>query len=189
MQHPANHACWQVGSEGGAEEPALRHLWRGRMGTNKQEQLDLYMGRTVSDEDSSDADDVQNSGREALQAAQSASVDAKGASANGAYAMSCACRSADAIHTSTAHMPDAFGRDNRTNATIDMSAGGADADSRSSDADTSSSSEPDSGSESSDDDLDGTNADSTSSDADTSWSDSGSESSDDDPDGVPPVRV
>jgi len=186
MQHPANHACWQVGSEGGAEEPALRHLWRGRMGTNKQEQLDLYMGRTVSDEDSSDADDVQNSGREALQAAQSASADAKGASANGAYAMSCACRSADAIHTSTAHMPDAFGRDNRTNATIDMSAGGTDADSSSSDADTSWS---DSGSESSDDDLDGTDADSSSSDADTSSSDSGSESSEDDPDGVPPVRV
>ncbi|DBB06665.1 TPA: hypothetical protein ACH3X1_012176 [Trebouxia sp. C0004] len=155
----------EVGSEGGAEEPALRHLWRGRMGTSKQEQLDLYMGRTVSDEDSSDADDVQSSGREALQAAQSFLVDAKHASANGAYAMpqkfSCACQSADTLHTSTAHMPDASARDYTTGATVDMRAEDTDTDISSSDADTSSSSE----------------------------SDSSFESSDDDPDSVPPVQV
>ncbi|KAL0055623.1 hypothetical protein WJX82_002523 [Trebouxia sp. C0006] len=118
----------EVGSEGGAEEPGLRHLWRGRMGTTKQEQLDLFVGRTESDEDSSDADDVQNSGREALQAAHSSHIDATHASVNGAYelpqGLSCACQSADTLHTGTAHMRDAFARD-YTSATVDMLAGGS----------------------------------------------------------------
>jgi len=172
------HARWQVGSEGGAEEPALRHLWRGRMGTTKQEQLDLFVGRTESDEDSSDADDVQNSGREALQAAHSSHIDATHASVNGAYelpqGLSCACQSADTLHTGTAHMRDAFARD-YTSATVDMLAGGTDTDISSSDADDGSS-----------------DADISSSDADTSSSsESGSsfESSDDDPDSMPPVQV
>lgn len=46
----------QVGSEGGAQEAALRPYWRGRMGTSKQEQLDLFEGRLPSDEDFSDTD-------------------------------------------------------------------------------------------------------------------------------------
>lgn len=46
----------QVGSEGGAQEAALRPHWRGRMGTSKQEQLDLFEGRLPSDEDLSDTD-------------------------------------------------------------------------------------------------------------------------------------
>ncbi len=136
------------------------------MGTSKQEQLDLFMGRTESDEDSSDADDVQYSGREALQAAQSSHTDAKHACANGAYEMSqgfsCACQSAaDTLHTGTAHMHDAFPRDYTSSAIVDMLAGGTDTDISSSDADTSSSSE----------------------------SDSSFESSDDDPDSMPPVQV
>ena len=48
----------QIGGEGGAEEPALRPLWRGRMGMNKQQQLDLFAGLAEgSDGDSSDIDD------------------------------------------------------------------------------------------------------------------------------------
>ena len=46
----------QVGSEGGVQEAALRPYWRGRMGTSKQEQLDLFEGRLPSDEDFSDTD-------------------------------------------------------------------------------------------------------------------------------------
>lgn len=175
----------EVGSEGGAEESALRHLWRGRMGTSKQEQLDLYMGRTASDEDFSDADDVQNSGREAFQAAQSSYIDAKHTYPNGAYAVpqgfSCACQSTDTIHTSTARMPDAFARDH-TSATVDMRAESTDADISSSDANIGSSNA----------DNRSSDADSSSSDADTSsssGSDSGFESSDDDPESVPPVQI
>lgn len=179
------HARWQVGSEGGAEEPALRHWWRGRMGTSKQEQLDLFMGRTESDEDSSDADDVQNSGREALQAAHSSHIDATHASVNGAYelpqGLSCACQSADTLHTGTAHMHDAFARD-YTSATVEMLARGTDTDISSSDADIGSS----------DADIGSSDADISSSDADTSSSsesDGSFESSDDDPDSMPPVQV
>ena len=162
------------------------------MGTSKQEQLDLYMGRTESDEDSSDADDVQNSGRGALQAAQSSHIDAKHASANGAYelpqGLSCACQSADTLHASTAHMPDAFARDYITSATVDMRAESTDADISSSDADITSS-DIDSGSSDADDSS--SDVDISSSDADTSSSESDSsfESSDDDPDSVPPVQV
>ena len=162
------------------------------MGTSKQEQLDLYMGRTESDEDSSDADNVRNSGREALQAAQSSHIDAKHASANGAYelphGLSCACQSADTLHARTAHMPDAFATDYITSATADMRAESTDADSSSSDADIGSS-DADSGS--SDADSGSSDADISSSDVDTSSSESDSsfESSDDDPDSVPPVQV
>lgn len=50
----------QVGSEGGAEEPTLRHLWRGRMGMSKQEQLDLFEGRAEDSEpESSDTDEIR----------------------------------------------------------------------------------------------------------------------------------
>ena len=168
-------------------------MWRGRMGTSKQEQLDLYMGRTESDEDFSDADDVQYSGREALQAAQSSHIDAKHASANGAYELpqgfSCACQSADTLHTSTAHMPNAFARDYITSATVDMRAESTDADSSLSDADISSSDADDGSSDADDGSSD---ADISSSDGDTSSSsesDSSFESSDDDPDSVPPVQV
>ena len=169
------------------------------MGTSKQEQLDLYMGRTESDEDSSDADDVQNCGREALQAAQSSHIDAKHASANGAYelphGLSCACQSADTLHARTAHMPDAFATDYITSATADMRAESTDAHSSLSDTDISSSdtdigsSDADSGSSDADDGS--SDADISSSDVDTSSSESDSsfESSDDDPDSVPPVQV
>ncbi len=162
------------------------------MGTSKQEQLDLFMGRIESDEDSSDADDVQNSGREALQVAQSSHTDAKHASANGAHEMpqgfSCACQSADTLHTGTAPMHDAFARD-YTSATVDMLAGGTDRDISSSDADISSS-DADNGSSDADDGS--SDADISSSDVDTSSSsesDSSFESSDDDPDSMPPVQV
>lgn len=163
------------------------------MGISKQEQLDLYTGRTQSDEDSSDADDVQNSGREALQATQSSHTDAKHASADGAYELphgfSCACQSADTLHTSTAQMPEAFSRDYITSATVDMRAESTDADSSLSDADISSSNAVIGSFEAEDGSSD---ADTSSSDADTSsssGSDSSFESSDDDPDSVPPVQV
>lgn len=32
----------QLGVDGGAEDPALRPFWRGRMGLSKEEQLDLF---------------------------------------------------------------------------------------------------------------------------------------------------
>ena len=32
----------QLGVDGGAEDPALRPFWRGRMGLTKEEQLELY---------------------------------------------------------------------------------------------------------------------------------------------------
>lgn len=50
---PRSEAVWcdQVGSEGGAQEPALRPYWRGRMGTSKQDQLDLYEGRIIASEE------------------------------------------------------------------------------------------------------------------------------------------
>ena len=49
--------CGQVGKEGGAQEPALRPYWRGRMGASKQDQLDLYEGRLASEEDLSSSDE------------------------------------------------------------------------------------------------------------------------------------
>lgn len=49
-----------MGSEGGAQEAALRPYWRGRMGTSKQEQLDLFEGRLPSDEDFSDTDQEEH---------------------------------------------------------------------------------------------------------------------------------
>ena len=48
----------QIGGEGGAEEPALRPLWRGKMRMSKQQQLDLFAGLAEGSEaDSSDFDD------------------------------------------------------------------------------------------------------------------------------------
>ena len=49
-----------MGSEGGPEHPELRPLWRGKMGLSKQEQLDLFAGNLATDEDSTDADDLQD---------------------------------------------------------------------------------------------------------------------------------
>ena len=51
-----------MGSEGGSQEAALKPYWRGRMGTSKQEQLDLFEGRMPSDEDLSDTDQEYQSG-------------------------------------------------------------------------------------------------------------------------------
>ncbi len=122
----------QVGSEGGAEEPALRHFWRGRMATSKQEQLDLFAGRNASDEDSSDADDMQYSNNQTLQASEvSQNTDSLQES-------SCSCQS-DNIMSSYGSRAD----DEEEVA-----------ESSSSDADTTSS-ESESSSESSDDDPDG----------------------------------
>ena len=60
----------QVGSEGGAEDPALRHLWRGRMGMSKQEQLDLFEGRAEDSEpESSDSDELQSDPKQRIYAA------------------------------------------------------------------------------------------------------------------------
>lgn len=55
-KRPRHRLLSQVGSEGGAQEAALRPYWRGRMGTSKHEQLDLFEGRLPSDEDFSDTD-------------------------------------------------------------------------------------------------------------------------------------
>ena len=43
--HPINGhrpCCVQLGEDGGAEDPALRPYWRGRMGLGKAEQLKLW---------------------------------------------------------------------------------------------------------------------------------------------------
>ena len=60
-KRPRYQMLSQVGSQGGAEEAALRPYWRGRMGTSKQEQLDLFEGRLPSDEDFSDTEEEQDS--------------------------------------------------------------------------------------------------------------------------------
>lgn len=56
VQEAESSSAVQVGSEGGAQETRLRPYWRGRMGTSKQEQLDLFEGRFPANEDFSDTD-------------------------------------------------------------------------------------------------------------------------------------
>lgn len=147
------HILLQFGSEGGAEEPALRYLWRGRMGTSREQQLDLFMGRTASDEESSDADELQHSGSQSLQASHSATTDARRISSDNASASCqdhyCACQHGNTTGSSSTDSPDIL--DSKAH---DAQDDGTELDSSSSDAETSSSSESESSSEGSDDDPD-----------------------------------
>lgn len=150
------HILLQFGSEGGAEEPALRYLWRGRMGTSREQQLDLFMGRTASDEESSDADELQHSGSQSLQASHSATTDARRISSDNASASSqdhyCACQHGNSTGSSGTDSPDIV--DGKARDALDTNDDGTEPDSSSSDAETSSSSESESSSEGSDDDPD-----------------------------------
>ena len=151
-----------MGSEGGAQEAALRPYWRGRMGTSKQEQLDLFEGRLPSDEDFSDTDQEEQGStnqQRVITAAQDLSTQP-----------SRSLSTFQQSHQSAGALPEQFSNQCSCQAEDVM------ARSKSSEMDERSPIDPAQDSSSSGEDSSSSGSDSNS-------------SSDDDPDGVPPIQI
>lgn len=73
--HDLCHFCFQVGSEGGVDDPYLRQFWRGRMNTTKEDQIQMFENPAILEEQDSEDEGHETDSESSSSGSSSSSSD------------------------------------------------------------------------------------------------------------------